>query len=70
MLGVRAISANGVSYPIETVEPQRDGCLGAKTHTAKWVGGAGEVSQKLTRGWRINVPNGAVLTLTTEDPIR
>ena len=35
VLGVRAVTVNGVTYPVETAEPQRDGGLGANSHTRK-----------------------------------
>ena len=70
VLGVRAVTVNGVTYPVETAEPQRDGGLGANSHTPKWVGGNGEVGRVLTRGRRINVPTGALLSFQTDEPIR
>lgn len=69
VLGLRAVTVNGVSYPLETAEPQRNGGLGASDHTAKWVGGTA-AGQVLTRGKRIHVPAGALLRFQTEEPIR
>jgi hypothetical protein len=68
-LGLRAVTVNGMSYPVETAEPQRDGGLGSTDHTAKWVGGA-PAGKVLTRGRRINVPEGTLLSFQTEGPIR
>jgi hypothetical protein len=68
VLSLRAVTVNGVSYPLETAEPQRNGGLGASDHTAKWVGGTA-AGQVLTRGKRIHVPAGALLRFQTEEPI-
>jgi hypothetical protein len=70
VLGVRDIAVNGLSYPAETAHPQRNGGLGSTEHTAKWGGGAGEPGQVLTRGSRIYVPNGAILSFQIIYPIR
>ncbi len=52
MLGLRAITVNGVSHPVESAEPQGAGGLGASGHRTKWVGGGAAV-QVLTRGSRM-----------------
>lgn len=70
VLGVRDITVGGVSYPAKTAQPQRNGGLGSTERTAKWVGGAGEPGQVLTRGSRIFVPNGAILSFQIIYPIR
>jgi len=70
VLGVRAVAVNGVSYPVQTAEPERDGGLAASSHTAKLVGGGGATDRVLTRGSRINVPTGTLLRFQSEHPIR
>jgi hypothetical protein len=69
VLGLRAVTVNGVSYPVGSAEPQRNGGLGASDHTAKPVGGSA-AGQVLTRGSRIRVPAGTLLRFQTEEPIR
>jgi hypothetical protein len=70
VLGVREVTVTGMVYPVETAQRQRDGGLGSTEHMGKWVGGTGEPHQVLTRGRRIYVPRGALLSFQTIDPIR
>jgi hypothetical protein len=69
VLGVRALTVKGVSYPVETAAPPRDGGL-SSGYTPKWIGGAGEARQVLTEGNSIHVSEGALLLFQTLDPIR
>jgi hypothetical protein len=70
VLGVRDVTVSGVSYPAGTAQPQRNGGLGPTEHTTKWIGGAGEPGRVLTRGSRIYVPSGAILSFQIIYPIR
>ncbi len=72
VLGVRAVTINGVRYPVESAGNawERDGGIEENGHTAKWVGGGGEAAQVLTSGRRINVPAETLLRFQTDDPIR
>ncbi len=72
VLGVRAVTVNGVSYPVKTAGTawDWDGGLEENRHTAKWVGGASETGPVLTSGRRISVPTGTLLAFHTDDPIR
>jgi hypothetical protein len=69
VLGVRAVTVKGVSYPVETAAPPRDGGLSSGL-TPKWIGGAGKAHEVLTEGSRIRVPDGVLLLFQTLDPIR
>lgn len=71
VLGVRALTVNGMRYPVETAGNgwDRDGGLEEDRFTAKWVGGGGE-DRVLTSGRRIDVPTGTLLAFRTDDPIR
>jgi hypothetical protein len=68
VLGARAVTVKGMSYPVETAAPPRDGGP-SSGYTAKWIGGAGDAHQVFTRGNRIHVPDGALLLFQTLDPI-
>jgi hypothetical protein len=72
VLGVRAVTVNGVRYPVETAGNARDrnGGLERDRYTAKWIGGSSERGEVLTSGRRINVPVGTLLAFQTGNPIR
>ena len=69
-IDVRAVTVNGVMYPVETHKgiPSAGG-LGLSGYTGQWLGGevAGPV---ITSGRRINVPPDALLAFHIQDPIR
>ena len=70
-LALRAVSINGVRYPIATESGKPGaGGLGLGSKGVRWVGGSGEASEVLTRGHRIKVPVGTLLAFQIEDPIR
>jgi hypothetical protein len=72
VLGVQAVTVNGVRYPVRTAGNawDRDGGLGENRHKARWIGGSSETGRVLTSGSRINVPTGTLLAFSTDDPIR
>lgn len=70
-LGVRAVTVNGVRYPVETEtgEP-KEGGLGGNPRIAEPVAGGEAAGQLLTSGRRIDVPADTVLAFQIADPIR
>jgi hypothetical protein len=71
-LSVRAVSVNGVRYPVvtETEEPPNAGGLGVDGHAAKLVGRGEAAGQVLTVGSRISVPAETRLAFQIADPVR
>jgi hypothetical protein len=70
-LGLRALTVNGVRYPVETEKEAPDaGGLGVDRQTPAPASGGEGASQLLTSGSRIDVPADTVLEFQTADPIR
>jgi hypothetical protein len=70
ILELRAITVNGVRYPVATnLGRPGAGGLGLDQNAAKLVGGA-EAGEVLTNGRSIHVPARTLLAFQIEDPIR
>lgn len=71
-LDIRAVTVNGVRYPVET----DDGAPGAggisvNRGAVRWIGGSEETARDvITRGRTINVPADTVLAFQVRAPIR
>lgn len=70
-LGVRSITVNGVTYPVETKtgNPDSDGFV-ADGDAPSAVGAGDAAGQSLTTGQRISVPSQTLLSFRIADPIR
>ena len=70
-LGVRSISVNGATYPVETKTGTPDtGGFVADSDAPRVVGAGDAAGQSLTTGQRISVWSQTLLSFRIADPIR
>lgn len=71
-LDIRAVTVNGVRYPVETDDGAPGaGGIGVDRAAVQWIGGSAEAArQVVTRGRSINVPTDTVLAFQVRAPIR
>ena len=71
VLGLRAVTVNGVRYPVESAgDAWRDVGFKDNRDTAKWIGSGSEAGPVLTSGRRVDVPAETLLQFHIDDPIR
>jgi hypothetical protein len=70
-LDIRAVTVNGVRYPVATKAGKPGaGGLGLDQNAPKGIGGGAAAGDVLTRGRRIHVPARTLIAFQIEDPIR
>lgn len=70
-LGVRSITVNGATYPVETKTGTPDtGGFVADSDAPSVVGAGDSARQPITTGQRISVPSQTLLSFRIADPIR